>query len=71
MSLSKLFVRDGKQQVIGSVTTGFSDSSSVVRDNSGNILGRTSERFSNTRDSSGQIVSSNTADPGLLINRKK
>ena len=38
MSLSILFVRDGKQQVIGSVTTGFSDSSSVVRDNSGNIL---------------------------------
>jgi hypothetical protein len=71
MSLSKLFVRDGKQQIIGSVTTGFSDSSCVVRDNSGNILGRTSERFSNTRDSSGRLVSSNTPDPGLLFNRKK
>ena len=71
MSLSILFVRDGKQQVIGSVTTGFSDSSSVVRDNSGNILGRTSERFSNTRDSSGKLVSSNTPDPGLLFNRNK
>ena len=70
MSLSKLFVRDGKQQIIGSVTTGFSDSSSVVCDNSGNILGHTSERFSNTRDSSGRLVSSNTPDPSLLFRKK-
>jgi hypothetical protein len=70
MSLSKLFVRDDKQQIIGSVTTGFSDTSSVVRDNSGNILGSTSERFSNTRDSSGRLVSSNTPDPGLLFRKK-
>jgi hypothetical protein len=45
--------------------------SKVVRDNSGNTLGRTSDRFSNTRDSSGNLVSSNTPDPGFLFNRKK
>ena len=71
MTLSKEYVRDGKKQTIGSITTGFSDSSSVVRDNSGTTLGRTSDRFSNTRDSSGKLVSSNTPDPGLLFNRKK
>jgi hypothetical protein len=70
MTLSKEYVRDGKKQTIGSITTGFSDSSSVVRDNSGNTLGRTSDRFSNTRDSSGRLVSSNTPDPGLLIRKK-
>ena len=71
MALKKEYVRDGSKQTIGSITTGFSDSSSVVRDNSGNTLGRTSERFSNTRDSTGILVSSNTADSGLLFNRKK
>ncbi len=71
MVLIKNFIRDSTKQTIGSVTTGFDDTSSVVRYDSGNTLGRTSERFSNTRDSSGKLVSSNTADPGLLINRKK
>jgi hypothetical protein len=70
MSLKKNYVRDGSKQTIGSVTTGFSDTSSVVRDNSGNTLGRTSERFSNTRDSNGKLVSSNTPDPGLLFPKK-
>jgi hypothetical protein len=70
MALKKEYVRDGNKQTIGSITTGFDDSSSVVRDNSGNTLGRTSERFNNTRDSSGRLVSSNTPDPGLLILKK-
>ena len=70
MTLSKEYVRDGKKQAIGSITTGFSDSSSVVRDNTGTTLGRTSDRFSNTRDSSGKLVSSNTPDHGLLFRKK-
>jgi hypothetical protein len=28
-------------------------------------------RFHNTRDADGNLVSTNNADPGLLINRKK
>lgn len=71
MALNKTWVRDGNKQTIASVTTGFDDTSTVVRDNGGKILGRPSEKFTNTRDSSGRLVSSNTADPGLLINRKK
>jgi hypothetical protein len=71
MTLKKEYVRDSTKQTIGSVTTGFDDTGSVVRDNSGSVIGRTSDRFSNTRDSSGKLVSSNTPDPGLLFNRKK
>jgi hypothetical protein len=71
MSLKKDYVRDGKRRIIGSVTTGFSDESAVVRDEQNPITGRTSERFGTTRDEHGNLVSANSPDPGLLINRKK
>ena len=71
MSLEKRYVRDGKRRIIGSVTTGFSDESSVIRDTDSDILGRTSDRFDTTRDAHGNLVSIDTSDPGLLINRKK
>lgn len=71
MSLKKEYVRDGRNQIIGSVTSGFDDTSEVVRDTDNTFLGRTSERFHNTRDDHGSLVSLNTPDPGLLINRKK
>ena len=69
--LKKEYVRDGKRRIIGSVTTGFSDTSSVVRDEKGQIVGRTNERFHTTRDGHGNLVSINSPDPGLLIGRKK
>ncbi|MGH9326151.1 MAG: hypothetical protein ACRD2B_05615 [Terriglobia bacterium] len=70
--LKKTYVRDGKNRVIGSVTTGFEGSfEAVVRDERDNVLGTTSERFGTTRDAHGNLVSLNTADPGLLIHRKK
>jgi len=48
--LKKTYVRDGKNQVIGSVTTGFEGSfEALVRDEHDNIIGRTSERFGTTR----------------------
>ena len=71
MSLKKEYVRDGNRQIIGSVTSGFSDESSVVRDEHEQILGRTSDRFHTTRDANGGLVSSNTSDPGLLIKTRK
>jgi len=71
MPLHKEYVRDGQRRVIGSVTTGFTGAfDTIVRDQSGQYLGRTSERFDTTRDDHGKLVSSNTADPGLLIKRK-
>jgi hypothetical protein len=71
MPLEKRYVRDGKRRIIGSVTTGFSDESSVVRDDQNRFAGRTSDRFDTTRDGRGNLASLNSSDPGLLINRKK
>ena len=71
MSLKTRFVRNGQNKIIGSVTTGYSDTSSLVRDGSNQIIGRTNERLRTTRDVHNKLVSTNTADPGLLIGRKK
>lgn len=71
MPLEKHYVRDGRNKIIGSVTSGFSDESATVRDEQEKIVGRTSERFHTTRDEHGGLVSNNTADPGLLIGRKR
>jgi len=68
--LKKTYVRDGRNRLIGSVTTGNSDTSSVVRDERDQILGRTSDRFHTARDQNGNLVAINS-DPGLLIVRKK
>ena len=71
MSLQKEFIRDGKRRIIGSVTSGFSDESAVVRDEDNKLSGRTSERYDTTRDDHGNLVSINSADPGLLLGKRK
>jgi len=67
LMLKKTYIRDGRNRLIGSVTTGFSDDSSVVRDAEGGLKGRTSDRFNTTRDAHGNLVSIDTSDPGLLF----
>jgi hypothetical protein len=69
--LKKEYVRDGKRRIIASITSGFDDTSAVVRDEKNEITGRTSERFRTTRDGHGNLVSANSPDPGLLIGRGK
>jgi len=69
--LKKDYVRDGNGNIIASVTTGFSDTSAIVRDEGNRISGRTNERFHTTRDVRGNLVSINSADAGLLIGRKQ
>jgi hypothetical protein len=70
--LKKEYIRDGEHRIISSVTSGYEGAyDAVVRDEHEQITGRTSERFGTTRNENGGLVSSNTADPGLLINRKK
>jgi hypothetical protein len=69
--LKKDYIRDGRNKIIGSITTGYSDTSSVVRDEGNKVTGRTNERFHTTRNGNGNLVSINSSDPGLLIGRKK
>src|ERR1017187_2595067 len=52
MPLKIEFVRRSGQ-VLGSITSGFSDQSTTVRDAGGRITGHTSEKFSTTRDAAG------------------
>ena len=68
--LKKTYVRDGKNRIIGSVSSGYSDSSEVIRDEHEQVIGRTNERFHTTRDAHGSLVSINSSDPGLLIRKK-
>lgn len=69
--LKKGYVRDGSRKTIASITTGCSDSSSVVRDERNKVPGRTNDRFRTTRDARGNVVSVNSSDPGLLIGTGK
>ena len=57
--LKKDYVRDGNRRIIGSVTTGFDDTTAVVRGERNQITGRTNERFDTTRDSKGSLISIN------------
>ena len=56
--------------LIASVTSGYTEGSNTVRDSGGCVLGHTASRFNTTRDSNGKLVSTNSADPGLLIRKK-
>ena len=58
-------------ELIASVTSGFSDETTTVRDRGGKILGHTSDRFHTTRDAAGRLISTNAASAGLLIPKKK
>ena len=70
--LKKEYIRDGKNKIIGSTTSGLAGAyETIVKDEHERITGRTSEKFHTTRDEHGGLVSTNSADPGLLINRKK
>lgn len=69
MALEKTYIRKSGQ-VIGCVTLGYADNSTTVRDSSGRIAGHTSEKFSTTRDAAGQLISTNSASPALLIPKK-
>ena len=69
--LKKDFIRDGNRKIMGSVTTGYSDTSRTVRDERNQITGRTNDRFRTTRDAHGNLVSVNSPDPGLLIGTSK
>jgi hypothetical protein len=45
MPLKKDYVRDGRNQIIGSIASDYSDESEVVRNSDNQIAGRTSGTF--------------------------
>jgi len=63
------FARDGKNQIVGSATSGFASGDTVARDRGGKIIGHSNDRLNNTRDGNGQLVSRNSAQVGLLFHR--
>jgi hypothetical protein len=63
------YIRDGRNQIMGSSTSGFANGDTVARDRSGKILGHANSTFQNTRDEEGRLVSRNSADVGLLFRR--
>jgi hypothetical protein len=67
--LKTKYIRDGKNQIIGSITSGFDNGDNVARDRTGHILGHSNSTFHNTRDSDGRLVSQNVEDTGLLFRR--
>ena len=71
MAREKKYIRGGKNEILGSVTTGFHGGySAVIRDKDNRVVGYTSDDFHTTRRTDGSLVSVDTADPGLLIPKK-
>jgi hypothetical protein len=72
MALQKTFIRGGKNEILGNVTSGFHGGvSAVVRDKDNRVVGYTSDEFHTTRRVDGSLVSVDNADSGLLIRGKK
>jgi hypothetical protein len=71
MPLEKTYVRGGRNEILGNVTSGFHGGiSAVVRDKDNRVVGYTSDTFHTTRRTDGSLVSVDTADPALLIPKK-
>jgi hypothetical protein len=47
--LKKNLIRDRQNRLVGSVIPGYADGSSLLRDAEGRLLGKTSEKFHNTK----------------------
>ncbi len=63
------WVRDGKQQIIGSKVVDKDTGTTIARDCEGKILGHSSRLFRNTRDNRGRLVRSNKPDVDCLFGR--
>ena len=69
MPLEKKYIRNGRNQLVGSVTSGYSDNTEIVRNDKGKVLGKTNRNFSTTRDAHNRLRSIDTPDAGLLFGR--
>lgn len=64
---STKYWRDGTNQIVGNLTSGFGNGDQVARSRNGRILGHSSLVFGNTRDDEGRLVSRNTGNVNLLF----
>jgi hypothetical protein len=72
LALEKKYIRGGRNEILGNVTSGFHGGiSEIVRDSANRVVGYTSDMFQTTRRTDGSLVSVDTADSGLLIKGKK
>jgi hypothetical protein len=60
------YVRDGKQQILGTKTTD-RNGITTARDPNGKILGYSNSKMNLTRDSTGKLVRSNEANTDCLF----
>ena len=68
--LKKDFILDGNRRIIGSVTTGFNDTSRRVRDESKPNHWTHQRTFQHCPRRARQLGFINSSDPGLLIRKK-
>jgi hypothetical protein len=65
-SMKLEYVRNGKQQILGTKTTD-GNGITTARDRRGKILGNSNSKMNLTRDSRGRLVRSNEADTDCLF----
>jgi hypothetical protein len=65
--LTKKYILDGKNQIIGSKTAGFGNGYTIARDREGILLGRANQTLQNTRDSQGRLVSTKSSLLGNFL----
>ena len=63
------YVRDGKQQILGTKTTD-GNGITTARDRGGKILGYSNSKMNLTRDSSGKLVRSNEANTTAYLSSR-
>lgn len=66
MALKAHFVRDSRNRVCGTVTTGYQDGSEAVRNRNGQLIGRVLKTESITKDTHNRIIAHN-ADFGFFF----
>jgi hypothetical protein len=63
-----LTVCDGKNRIIRTITK-YSNGDSADRDRQGNVVGKSSQTFSNSRESLDRLASATNADAKVLFRR--
>lgn len=66
MALKTRFIRDARNRVCGTVTSGYPDGTEVVRNRQGQLIGRVLHHQEITKDSHNRIIA-HSADSGFFF----